>query len=151
MASRADHTEPTAAELADRGPIEAAPMPDPTRPHAQLRQNVGDLYFPNWTNSFGWRAVGARTDRLDGHKAVTVYYQWHNHRVAYTIVAAPVLDQPAAHRTWRNGTELHTLRVDRRLVVTWRRAGDTCVLSGMGVTAGELQKLAAWKAPMAGR
>ena len=33
------------------------------------------------------------------------------------------------------------------MVVTWRRAGDTCVLSGTGIKAAALQKLAAWKVP----
>ena len=46
-----------------------------------------------------------------------------------------------------NGTELRTLTLNGRQVVTWRRDGDTCVLSGTGVTAAELQKLAAWKVP----
>jgi hypothetical protein len=116
-----------------------------------LDQNVGEVYFPNWGSALGWRAVGARTDQLRGHKAITVYYKARNKRIAYTIVAAPALAQPAAHRTWRNGTELRTLTENGRLVVTWRRAGDTCVLSGSGVTVGALQKLAAWKAPTADR
>jgi hypothetical protein len=36
------------------------------------------------------------------------------------------------------------MSVNSRLVVTWRRAGHTCVLSGMGVTADELEQLAVW-------
>jgi Putative zinc-finger len=136
-----------AAALAVRGPVQAAPVPDPTNPGARLRQNVGDVYFPNWTKSFHWRAAGARTDKLDGRKAVTVYYDWKGERVAYTIVGAPALAQPAAHQTWLNGTELRTLTDDGRLVVTWRRDGSTCVLSARGVKAAELQKLAAWKVP----
>ena len=136
-----------AAALAVRGPVQSAPVPDPSNPGARLRQSVGDVYFPNWTNSFHWHAVGARTDELDGRKAVTVYYDWKGRRVAYTIVASPALAQPSAHRTWRDGTELRTLTKDGRLVVTWRRGNVTCVLSASGVTAAELQKLAAWKVP----
>ncbi len=140
-----------AAALAARGPAHNAPPPDPAHPGIQLRQNVGDVYFPNWTHSFGWRAVGARTDELGGRKAVTVYYQWKNQRVAYTIVAPPALAQPAAHRTWQNGTELRTLTHNGRRIVTWRESGDTCVLSGTGITAAELQKLAAWSVPAESR
>jgi hypothetical protein len=140
-----------AAALAARGPTQAPPAPEPFTPRGSLQQNVGEVYFPNWGSSLGWHAVGARTDTLSGHQAVTVYYQWRSKRIAYTIVSAPALVQPAAHRTWRNGTELRTLTDNGRLVVTWRRAGDTCVLSGSGVTVGALQKLAAWKAPTAGR
>jgi anti-sigma factor RsiW len=140
-----------AAALAARGPAHDAPAPDPAHPGTQLRQNVGDVYFPNWTHSFGWRAVGARTDELGGRKAVTVYYQWKNQRVAYTIVAPPALAQPAAHRTWHNGTELRTLTHNGRRIVTWRESGDTCILSGTGITAAELQKLAAWSVPAESR
>ncbi|MBV9807405.1 MAG: hypothetical protein JO286_09510 [Solirubrobacterales bacterium] len=140
-----------AAALAARGPAQNAPPPDPVHPSTQLRQNVGDLYFPNWTHSFGWRAVGARTDDLAGREAVTVYYQWKNQRVAYTIVAAPALPEPAAQRTWQNGTELRTLTHDGRLIVTWRESSNTCVLSGTGITAAELQKLAAWSVPAESR
>lgn len=138
-----------AAALASRGPTQAPPAPDPVSPHAMLHQSVGEVYFPNWGSSLGWRAVGARTDRLGGHHAVTVYYQWRDRQIAYTIVSAPALAQPAAHRTWLNGTELRTQTQNGRLVVSWYRAGDTCVLSARGVTAGELQKLAAWRAPEA--
>jgi hypothetical protein len=119
-----------------------------------LRQNVGEVYFPNWGRSLGWDAVGSRTDKLGGHQAITVYYQWRNRRIAYTIVAAPALAPPAADSTWLHGTELRTqtqngrlVTQNGRLVVSWYRDGDTCVLSGRGVTAAELQKLAAWKAP----
>lgn len=140
-----------AAALAARGPTNAAPPPDPASPQATLHKRVGEVYFPNWASSLGWQAVGSRTDKLGGRTAVTVYYEWQNQRVAYTIVSAPALAQPAAHRTWLDGTELRTLTQNGRPVVTWRRAGDTCVLSGAGVTAAQLQKLAAWKTPGAAR
>ncbi len=140
-----------AAALAARGPTQAPPAPNAASPEAMLDQSVGEVYFPNWGSSLHWRAIGARTDTLGGHRAVTVYYEWRNKRIAYTIVSGPPLAQPAAHRTWLHGTELRTLTQDGRLVVTWLRAGDTCVLSGAAVTVGELQKLAAWKAPTAAR
>lgn len=137
--------------LAARGPVQAAPAPDPTRPQGSLRENVGEVYFPNWGTSLGWRAVGARTDNLGGHRAVTVYYEWHGKRVAYTIVHSPPLAEPAAQRTWLNGTELRTLRLNDRWVVAWRESGNTCVLSGVGVSPAELQKLAAWSGQAADR
>lgn len=139
-----------AAALAVRGPAEAAPAPDPAHPGTALQRNVDDVYFPNWGSRFGWRAIGSRTDDLDGHKAVTVYYQWKNQRIAYTIVSAPVLAQPAGQRSNWNGTELDTLTLNGRPVVTWRESGATCVLSGAGIKADVLQKLAAWKVPADG-
>jgi hypothetical protein len=136
-----------AAALATLGPVHAAPSPDPSGPQVRLNRSVGDLYFPNWTDRFGWKAIGTRTDELKGRPAVTVYYEWKGHQIAYTIVSAPVLAQPKGQQTSLNGTQLRTLLLDGRLVVTWRRSGHTCVLSGTGVTAGALQTLAAWKVP----
>jgi hypothetical protein len=49
--------------------------------------------------------------------------------------------------TVRNGITLRALTVNGRVVVTWRRSGHTCVLSGPGVSASSLQALAAWTAP----
>jgi hypothetical protein len=133
-----------AAALASLGPAAAAPVTDPKAPQ-KLETRIEDLYFPNWGKSLHWRAVGQRSDRIGGRVAVTVYYSWRGKRVAYTIVGAPALNTPAAQVRTLNGTELHTLRLGGRLVVTWRRAGHTCVLSGPGVPAAALQHLAAWK------
>lgn len=136
-----------AAALAARGASAPAPAPDPSAPGVKLGRNIEDVYFPNWQSQFGWRAIGQRTDRINGRVAATVYYTWHNDTAAYTIVGAPELKPPAAQTRRLNGTELRTLRLGGRLVVTWRRADHTCVLSATGVPAGKLQTLAAWKAP----
>jgi hypothetical protein len=136
-----------AAALAALGPVQAAPAPDPSMPAVRLHQSVGDVYFPNWTSRFGWHAIGSRTDTLAGRTAVTVFYRGRNNTIAYTIVHSPPLAEPAAQTLNWDGTELRTFESNGRLVVTWRRGGNTCVLSGTGVRAAELQKLAAWKAP----
>jgi hypothetical protein len=136
-----------AAALASRGSAGPAPPPDPNDPSIELERRVGKIYFPNWSTRFGWRAVGQRVDHLDGRLTVTVYYAWHGRRIAYTIVAAPALAQPRAAVRRLEGTELRTLTINSRLVVTWRRAGHTCVLSGMDLAAAQLQQLAAWMAP----
>jgi hypothetical protein len=137
-----------AAGLAVLGPAMPAPAVDPNSP-SKLSTNVEDIYFPNWGRRFGWQASGQRTDTINGRHAVTVYYDWHGRRLAYTIVAAPALKVPSAHVSVRHGDEYRTLSVDGRLVVTWRRDDHTCVLSGAGVPAAQLQKLAAWEAPVA--
>ncbi|HEY8762785.1 MAG TPA: zf-HC2 domain-containing protein [Solirubrobacteraceae bacterium] len=132
-----------ALALATRGPVAAAPATDPRAPQ-NLDTRIEDLYFPNWNGPLHWRAIGQRSDRIDGRLAVTVYYSSRGKRVAYTIVGAPALTTPAASVRKLDGTELRTLRLGGRLVVTWRRAGHTCVLSGAGVPASALQRLAAW-------
>ncbi len=134
-----------AAALAQLGPSGPAPGPDPSAPGVNLGESVGDLYFPDWAQSFGWRAVGQRTDTINGRKTLTVYYQWRQYRIAYTIVAAPALAVPPANVRVLDGTALRTLMVGGHIVVTWRRQNHTCVLSGVGVPSSQLQKLAAWR------
>jgi anti-sigma factor RsiW len=136
-----------AASLAARGPTQAAPAPDPGVPGALLHRRVGGVYFPDWASRFGWTAIGERTDTLGGRTAVTVYYRSNGDTIAYTIVRAPPLPQPSGTASNWRGTEVRTLELNGREVVTWRRAGDTCVLSGTGIKAAALQRLAAWKVP----
>jgi hypothetical protein len=136
-----------AAGLAALGPTHAAPAPDPSAPSVKLGRGVQEVYFPNWERSFGARAVGQRSDGLGGRPAVTVYYRWHGKTLAYTIVGLPALSEPAAPVTRWNGIQLRTLKLHGRFVVTWRRDGHTCVLSGNGVAPAQLQKLAVWTAP----
>jgi hypothetical protein len=118
-----------AAALASRGSFAPAPTPDPSAPSVVLGRNVEGVYFPNWSSTFGWRAVGQRVDHINGRLARTVYYQSHGRSIAYTIVAAPALAQPRALVSRLDDTELRTLTLNRRLVVTWRRAKHTCVVS----------------------
>jgi hypothetical protein len=133
-----------AAALAVRGASSTGPSSDPQAPDAWLAQRVGRVYFPNWSWRFGWTAVGQRTDQIGGRRVVTVYYQNRETTIAYTIVGGSVLPRPKTTvAVWR-GLKLRVLSVDGRLVVTWRRNGHTCVLSGMGVTVGQLERLASW-------
>jgi hypothetical protein len=135
-----------AAGLAVRGPTSPGPGPDPRAPWTRLEQNVGRVYFPNWADPrLGWAAVGQRSDQLRGRQAVTVYYQGHDTQIAYTIVSGPGLPQPKGTVIHKGAERLRTISVNGRLVVTWRRAGHTCVLSGMGITADDLERLAAWR------
>jgi anti-sigma factor RsiW len=136
-----------AAALGALPPTEPAPVPDPSNPGVQLGQSVGEVYFPNWSRMFGWRAVGQRQNRIHGRTATTVYYVWHGRQIAYTIFRLPALTIPHARRSDVGGTVLRTLAVRGRTVVTWRRNGQTCVLSGVDVSASALRALAAWQAP----
>jgi anti-sigma factor RsiW len=134
-----------AASLAQRGAAFPAPLPGGKRPDLTLARDVQEVYFPNWSALFGWRAVGQRVDHLNGRLAVTVYYARQTKRIAYTIVSAPALKVPSATSRWLDGTELKSFVMGERQVVTWQRAGHTCVLSGDGVSPAELSRLASWK------
>jgi anti-sigma factor RsiW len=129
-----------AAELADRpasGPAPAASG----RNDAQLALDVEGVVFPDLLRRFGWRAIGVRRDRLDGRNATTVFYEKAGRRIAYVIVAGDGLKRPDAPGSTYRDVTFHTLRVDGRLAVTWRRLGRTCVLVG-AVPRDELLALA---------
>lgn len=135
-----------AAALALRGPALAAPVPDPRAPNQRLTQDLQDVYFPNWASKFGWMPVGQRLDHVNGRLAITVYYKSHGHLIAYTIVQAPALKQPAASVTTVRGTEMRTFTLNGRWVVTWQRNNHTCVLSAASVSPAAMRTLAAWDA-----
>ena len=135
-----------AAALAGQGAAGPAPTPDPDDPGVKLSEQVGDVYFPNWSSTLGWRPTGLRRDILDMHSAVTVYYRWGAERLAYTILSAPALAQPAAAVTVENGMTVRTLRLHGRLLVTWRRDGSTWRPDRQAnVSAG--RSCAAWRSP----
>jgi hypothetical protein len=133
-----------AAQLALRGASGPAPAADPSDPGVKLAQRVQGLYFPNWAGTLGWRATGVRTDQLGGRQTVTVYYQRQGANVAYTIVGTPALARPSTPVTQVGRVALQTLSLGGRTVVTWRRAGHTCVLSASGVPARVLWRMADW-------
>ena len=139
---------PTVAEaagLASAPPTAPSPRPYSNRPRL-LHAEVEEVPFPNWAEQFGWRAAGARVDRVKGRSATTVFYARHGRRIAYTIVAGSALSLPTSGaRDVRAGIELRSFALRDRLVVTWRRKGHTCVLSGASVSRPELLALAAWK------
>jgi hypothetical protein len=134
-----------ASSLALRGPAQPAPVPNSSDPNGKLNRELQDLYFPNWSSSFGWRAVGQRVDRLGQRPAVTVYYQRGPAHVAYTIVGAGALPEPGGAVTSLHGYRLHTLTANGRTIITWRRDDHTCVLSGTGVPTSVMLRLAAWR------
>jgi hypothetical protein len=135
-----------AAQLALRGPSGPAPAADPADPRMKLAGRLQGLYFPNWSGTLGWRPVGVRSDQFGGRQAVTVYYERQGVSVAYTIVAAPALAQPSSPAMRLGGFVLQALNLRGRSVVTWRRAGHTCVISASGVPTRVLEQLADWPA-----
>jgi hypothetical protein len=134
-----------AAELSTFAPQQPAPGPYPG--HASLLHlEVAEIPYPSWRGRFGWRAVGSRSDRIEGRRAVTLFYGRGGRRIGYTILSGGTLPVPAdARRTVRDGTALQSFEVDGQTVVTWQRKHHTCVLSGGGVSREALLRLGAWK------
>ena len=139
--------EPTVLEvagLADRGPSAPAPARDPVDP-TLLAASVAGVPFPAYGPKLGWHASGARADELHGRDTRTVFYAHGRRRVAYSIVSADALAWPAgARRTVLDGIALRYLRRHGQTIVTWLRAGHTCVLTATDVPRAELLELAVW-------
>jgi hypothetical protein len=132
-----------AATVATRPAIVA--VAEPRDDAATLpRLRAAGLPFPYWEDRFGWRATGARTDRLDGRLLTTVFYGQGRRRIAYTIVSGPSLAAGGGNAA-RAGTDLEALSSAGRQVITWLRHGHTCVLSGHGVPVEEMVRLATWR------
>ena len=136
-------TVAAAATLSGRAPLHPAGAAS----GSELRwPTASGLSFPAWARRFDFVATGARTDRLGGRLATTVFYARGDQQIAYTIVSGRPLAAGAAAResTW-DGTRLESFAASGRVVVTWLRSGHTCVLSGSPGLLAELQRLAAAK------
>jgi hypothetical protein len=124
----------------------AAPAQNPRR-QAELVAAVDGVAFPDWEHGLGWRATGARTDRIGGRSVMTVFYaNDRGQRIGYAIVAgipAPTIGDDGVV-AWRTGTSYRLLSSSGARVVVWQRDGRLCVLSGRGVSAATLLALASW-------
>jgi hypothetical protein len=134
------------AALALRGPAGPAPGVDARHPDT-LGVQLAGVRYPSWQEAFGRRPTGARTDTIDGRATMTVYYARRAQpTVGYTIVSGPPLPEPGgATITASGGTRYLGLTAGARTVVTWRRAGHTCVISATGVRLPTLLRLAEWR------
>lgn len=125
------------AALSGRGPAGPAPGPLPSASTTLLTAAVGDLHFPNWKSQGGWRSSGERTDTVAGRSVTTVFYTHGGTRVAYSIVASPVLKgSQVPHYRYV------TVQDGSRTTVVWTDKGHTCTLTGTGTSAQSLWSLA---------
>jgi hypothetical protein len=116
----------SAAAIALRAPT----APAPTQTGDRLDVSAGGIQFPYWQATVGWRAVGTRTDTIQGRRVVTVFYTAPKRgRVGYSIVGGSALTIPAAQVINRRGIAFTVLRTSGATVVTWQRDGHTCVMA----------------------
>jgi hypothetical protein len=135
-----------AAALAARSAADPAPTTQEGQP-TLLATSFEGLAYPDWAREFGWRAVGERSDELEGRSTRTVFYEnEEGRRIGYTIVSGEPLEPPSGgERSTIDGVEFETFAVDSTNGVTWLRDGHSCVLAGGGVERSTLLELAAWK------
>lgn len=142
-----DETTPSGVRAVAPLALRAATAPAPAvRPGGELlAARVGPIVFPSWTGA-GWRAVGARSDTAGGHDVRTVFYaDAAGRRIGYAIADAR-LPVAGGELVRRGGAELRVLSRGATSIVTWRRAGRTCILAGRGVPVERLLTLASYAA-----
>jgi hypothetical protein len=132
-------SEPTVAQAA-RLALAPATRPAPAAHGGVLDASVGGVAYPYFGGT-EWDAAGARADRLDGRRLMTVVYtNRHGQRVSYAIADGPAL-------AVNGGTVVDGKRVlhdGPTTIVTWLRKGHTCILAARGVDARQLVELASW-------
>jgi hypothetical protein len=133
----------TAVALTLRPATSPAPSQDPREP-VELAANVEGVAFPYWDDRFGWRSTGSRTDSVDGRTVRTVFYARDHQWIGYAIVSGSAPGVSGGIARTRAGTVYRFLSEDGASVVTWRRDGHLCVVSGRGVNDATLMALASW-------
>jgi hypothetical protein len=111
----------------------------------ELNVSVQGLVFPYWRERFGWQATGARTDHIAGHSLTTVFYEGSGgRRVGYAILAGNAPHTDGGSVVWRSGVSYRLMINGAIASVSWQRSGHLCVVSGDGVSAATLLRLASW-------
>jgi hypothetical protein len=113
---------------------------------SQLDASYHGIAFPNYHDSEGWHPVGLRRDRIGTLETMTVVYATGNRRATYTVVPATHLAVPArASRQRIGGLRLRVFRTGDRYIVTFEKAGNTCVLTAAAPRERQwLIRLATW-------
>jgi hypothetical protein len=135
-----------ASALTLRAATMAAPPQSPRR-RTQLAEAVDGVVFPDWEDGLGWRATGARVDRIDGRTVTTVFYADRaGRRIGYAIVAGtPAPRSGGGAVAWHDGTPYRLRSEHGANVVVWLRDGRLCVLAGRAVSGATLLALASWR------
>lgn len=133
-----------AVALTLRPATSAAPTEDAVH-RSQLNVAVEGVAFPYWKERFGWRSAGARQDRVAGRSITTVFYaDPQGRRIGYAIVSGRAPSMGGGKVVWHRSIPYHVISEQGATVVTWPRSGHLCVVSGRGVDAGTLLRLAGW-------
>ena len=130
------------------GPAAPAPAVDSAHP-GLLKRSVGGVTYPSWQDEFPWQASGAREDKVDGRRTVTVFYENPAHAAdrLHDRRRQGARRALGARACARAPSTTSCSSAAARTIVTWRRGGHTCVLSGpASVPRERLLALASWSA-----
>jgi hypothetical protein len=130
---------PSVQEVAQAA-LQAPTQPAPARDGRYVDAQIGGIHFPDYEGKWGWKAVGARRDKVHGRDALTVIYRKGDTGVHYTVVDGDALDRPKDSKVVDvDGTPVAVKRDGDTLTASWRVNGHTCILASK--TAGEAQLL----------
>jgi hypothetical protein len=120
--------------------------PEEVQHSNRLAASVDGVAFPYWEDHFGWSSTGARTDAIAGRRALTVFYgNDGGQRIGYAIVGGvPAPDLEGGELRWREHTPYRVLHNGDEQIVVWMRKGRLCIVSGHGIPASRLLRLASW-------
>ena len=135
-------TVPVAARLA----LASATLPAPAvnaGDSEDLALSAAGIPFPAWGPQHGWTADGARTDTVDGRRITTVFYKGrHGDHIGYAITDGAPLRGVHGRTVMRYGVRFTLQKSGPAQLISWVRAGHTCVIAGRSVSYSTLLKLA---------
>lgn len=129
------------AQAALNRPTQPAPAPEGHYVDAE----IAGIHFPDYETDFGWKAIGARRDTVDGRDALTVIYVKNGTGVHYTVVDGDTLPKPDGARVVDvQGTDVALKRDGDVLIASWERDGHTCILATKAADEQQLLDLVVW-------
>jgi hypothetical protein len=129
------------AQAALNKPTQPAPASDGHYVDAEL----AGIHFPDYASPWGWKAIGARRDTVDGRDALTVIYVKGDTGVHYTVVDGDALPVPDGAKVVDvNGTQVALKRDGDTLTASWEVNGHTCILATRAADESQLLRLVDW-------
>lgn len=104
----------------------------PTRPAPGPGQLVGGLELPLITAD-GWTPTGARLDAVGTHTVATLFATQAGRDVALSVVGGGPVREPGPVVMTVDGVPAHVATITARTVLSWRRGGETTVMSAAAV------------------
>lgn len=125
--------------------LNAPTQPAPAVQGHYVDASIAGIQFPEYETDFGWKAIGARRDTVDGRDALTVIYTKGGTGVHYTVVDGDRLPTPdGAKVVDAQGTPVALKRDGDVLTASWEVDGHTCILATRTAGAQQLLDLVVW-------
>lgn len=81
----------------------------------------------------GWTPTGARLDEVGTHTVATVFVTRAGRDVALSVLSGAPVREPGPVAMVVRGVPVHLSTINARTVLSWRRGGQTAVMSAAAV------------------